>query len=157
MHRFSFLFVVFGILSAPALAEKAWTVEAVQGTRWPEAADPEVSESAEGEPAEPVAVNPVTLELEPGAEVEVVYRTEDRVRVFVGGDFGWVPEGALTTESPVESDTGNPEARSIDDEGTAPESPEADETAGAGPEPRPAAEPAPAPSPTPEPDPASAD
>jgi hypothetical protein len=69
------------LLPGIASAEKAWALEDVEALRWPDA--PQVS-----------------LVLEPGDEVTVVYRDEAMVRVRKGSDFGWVAATALGETNP---------------------------------------------------------
>ena len=45
--------------------------------------------------------NPVIKALDSGAEVSVVYRDGDLVRVRVGADFGWADEKAFTDQAPA--------------------------------------------------------
>ena len=70
-----------------AAAEDAWTTRAVELTRWPT----EVGDAA----------NPKVVDLIEGVKVEIVFRKPDQIRVRKGGDFGWLPPDAVTTESPV--------------------------------------------------------
>lgn len=65
-----------------ASAETLWAASAAEGARWPDAAV-------------------VTVRLEPGDEVEVLARKDDKVRVRKGVDFGWVAATALTAVAPA--------------------------------------------------------
>ena len=73
-------------LADEARTETLYTVEAVSLLRF---------SGEEGE------ANPVIKALDPGAEVSVVYRDGDLVRVRVGADFGWATEKAFTDEAPA--------------------------------------------------------
>ncbi len=74
-------------LMTTVAAEDAWTTQAVELTRWPA----EVGETA----------NPKVVDLVEGVKVEIVFRKTDQIRVRKGGDFGWLPPEAITTESPA--------------------------------------------------------
>ncbi len=74
-------------LLSTAAAEDAWVTEPVELTRWPT----EVGDAA----------NPKVIDLVEGVKVEIVFRKPDQVRVRKGGDFGWVPVDAITTEPPA--------------------------------------------------------
>jgi hypothetical protein len=74
-------------LMTTAAAEDAWTTQAVELTRWPT----EVGDAA----------NPKIVDLVEGVRVEIVFRKADQIRVRKGGDFGWLPPEAITTESPL--------------------------------------------------------
>ena len=73
------------LLSSLALAEDAWTVEAVDLVRWPGVSDD----------------NPVVDQVRPDEKVEVLFRDGERVRVRTGGDFGWCDAAQLTDVSPA--------------------------------------------------------
>lgn len=69
------------LLPASALAEDAWTTEGADALRWPDA-------------------ETISLVLEAGDQVTVVYRADGMVRVRKGGEFGWIPEATLTDLDP---------------------------------------------------------
>ncbi|MFT5583779.1 MAG: hypothetical protein ACI9VR_001363 [Cognaticolwellia sp.] len=50
---------------------------------------------------DPGDANPVIKALDAGAEVAVVYREGELVRVRVGADFGWADEKSFTDEAPA--------------------------------------------------------
>jgi hypothetical protein len=70
------------LLPASALAEDAWTTQGADALRWPDA-------------------EKISLVLEAGDQVTVVYRADGMVRVRKGGEFGWVPEDTLTDADPT--------------------------------------------------------
>jgi hypothetical protein len=70
------------LLPASAWAEDAWTTRDAPALRWPDA-------------------EKVSLQLEAGDKVTVVYRADGLVRVRKGSEFGWVPEDALTAQDPT--------------------------------------------------------
>ncbi len=74
-------------LSSTALAEDAWVVRPAELIRWP--ADVEA------------VANPKVVDLVEGIKVEIVLRKADQVRVRKGGDFGWLPNDAISLEPPV--------------------------------------------------------
>lgn len=72
------------LIPATATAEDAWLTQAVEALRWPDAEQ-------------------VSVQLEAGDKVVVIYRTESLVRVRKDQDdkFGWVPQDALTDQAPA--------------------------------------------------------
>ncbi|MCO4746569.1 MAG: hypothetical protein KC912_17375 [Proteobacteria bacterium] len=71
------------LVSSSAFAqETAWAIEDVASKRFPDAEveGPKVSE---------------------GARVTVLVREEERVRVRVGTDYGWIPAASLSDENPA--------------------------------------------------------
>ncbi len=81
MHRFLSILALALLPPASALAEQAWTTGELEAKRWPDA-------------------ELVSLTLEAGEQVTVVYKAEGLVRVRKGTSFGWVPEAALTDQDP---------------------------------------------------------
>ncbi len=75
------LFTIIALLPSLAQAEDAWTLRAVEALRWPDA-------------------EPISLQLEQGDKVTVVYRLDPLVRVRKDDAFGWVPQEALSSEDP---------------------------------------------------------
>ena len=69
-------------LASSALAEDAWTTSAVDGARWLD------SEA-------------VSVSIEEGTKVTVIYREGDQARVLHGLDFGWVPANTLASSDPA--------------------------------------------------------
>ena len=63
-------------------AEDAWTTREAEALRWPDAEQ-------------------ISLELEQGDRVTVVYRADGMVRVRKDDAFGWVPDEALTDQDPA--------------------------------------------------------
>jgi hypothetical protein len=113
------------LLPGVASAEKAWALEDVEALRWPDAQQ-------------------VSLVLEPGDEVTVVYRDEAMVRVRKGSEFGWVSAALLGDSNPepdAEDPWAIPDLPALDIPGLPPAQPteEAEPEAPA----EPAAEPAP--------------
>ena len=75
------LLLASSLFSSSALAEDAWVLEPQQALRWP---DTQV----------------VSLSLEAADQVVVVYRLESLTRVRKGGDYGGVPDTALSAVNP---------------------------------------------------------
>jgi len=70
------------LLPSVALAEDAWVQRDAEALRWPDAEQ-------------------ISLELELGDKVTVVYRADDMVRVRKGAEFGWLPADSLGDQDPT--------------------------------------------------------
>lgn len=69
-------------LPALALAEDLWATADITASRWPEATSMKSSD--------------VTT----GTKLTVVFREGDRVRVRIGGTFGWIDAASTSTTAP---------------------------------------------------------
>ncbi len=81
----SFILSAF-LLPSLAQAEDAWALRDAQALRWPDAEQ-------------------ISVELDQGEKVTVVYRDDGMVRVRKGAEFGWVPADALGDQDPKPSAT----------------------------------------------------
>ncbi len=83
MSRHAIITLLFSALLIPSVAqaEDAWILEDIEALRWPDAEQ-------------------VSVVLEPGDKVTVVYKADGMVRVRKGAEFGWVPEAKLGDSDP---------------------------------------------------------
>ncbi len=84
------------LLPSLAMAENAWLTREVEALRWPDAEN-------------------VTVKLDSGDQVTVIYRLDDLVRVRKDDRHGWVPQDALSLTNPEPVDATETDAWEIPD------------------------------------------